>query len=101
MSIPLKANDGTAGRRTERSFAEERQIRLGTMRHAINNENRIDPLTACPTCGRSLVDEFADVAVDHDRYEIHAGDKIVRLTKPSFRFSGCFIGSADSWSQKN
>jgi len=53
-------------------------------RNAINNENRIDPPTACPTCGRPLVDDFADVTVDHDRYEIHASDKIVRLTQTEF-----------------
>ena len=54
------------------------------MPHTINKENRIDPLTAWPTCGRPLVDEFADVTVDHDRYEINASDKIVRLTSTEF-----------------
>ena len=68
--IPSRAKDGTVGRRTER--------------HAIDNDNRIDLLTDCPTCGRSLVDDFADVTVDHDRYEIHAADTIVRLTQTEF-----------------
>ena len=40
--------------------------------------------TVCPTCGKPLTDEFGDVTVNYDRFEIHAGDKIVRLTSTEF-----------------
>lgn len=50
----------------------------------MDNDNSAEPLTACPMCGKPLADDFSDVTVYYDRFEIHAGDKIVRLTQTEF-----------------
>lgn len=53
-------------------------------RIATDSDSGEEVLTVCPTCGKLLTDEFGDVTVNYDRFEIHAGDEIVRLTSTEF-----------------